>query len=316
MTAPSRSPLVSVIVPCHNAAPFIREAVESVLSQTHQNIQVIVVDDGSTDDSVDRIADLRDRIEVIQQPNSGPAVARNAGLEAAKGEMIAFLDADDAWHHRKLEVQTRHVLDHPDCGIVYSRWLDWRATPDGSWSAPPWPEEDLANPAVIAEESGWLYLRLLQDSVIHTSNVLFRGDVIRQTGFFDPALRKGQDLDYWLRASRISQVQKLDATLSLYRIYDTSLTFRPAEKNYRALVVQRALDTWGLTDPGGGTLNESRIRRVLGESWKNFGVNHLRHGSARTASAAARSALAVAPLDLAAWRLLARATVKSLRGGE
>jgi glycosyltransferase involved in cell wall biosynthesis len=316
MPAQVISPLISVVVPCHNAAQFIREAVDSVLAQSHSNLQIIVVDDGSTDDSVGRIADLRDRIEIVEQPNGGPAVARNAGLRAARGEFIAFLDADDTWHPRKLEVQARHAMGNSECGIVYSRWLDWRLDANGAWTPPPWPDENLDDTTIIEAESGWLYLQLLQDSVIHTSNVFFRRDVILETGLFDTSLRKGQDLDYWLRASRLSQIHKLDATLSRYRIYDASLTFQPASTNYRAMIIQRALETWGLTDPGGKSIEETRIKRVLRESWKNFGINHLRYGSARTAKSAAQKALAVAPLDLGAWRLLARSAVKSIRSGD
>jgi len=306
-------PLVSAIVPCHNAGTFVREAVESIIRQGYQNIQIIVVDDGSTDDSVDQLDGFADRISLIRQRNSGPASARNAGLRVAKGDYVAFLDADDAWHPRKIEVQLRHLLAHPACGIVYGRWLEWRCSADGGWTKPSWPQDDLDSPTTLQNESGWLYLKLLLESVIHTSSVMFRSDVIRKAGMFDETLRKGQDLDYWLRASRISPIHKLDSTLSLYRIYGASLTHRPMDTNYQAVIIERAVSNWGLQDTEGRTLDRANVDIVLRESWKAFGLRHLLAGSPQIAQSSARQAISIEPLDFQAWRLLMRAALRSLR---
>src|SRR5713226_2266618 len=98
-------PLVSAIIPTHNRAHIICEAVESVLGQTYSHIEVIVVDDGSTDDTLARLKQYGDRIRVVSQVNSGPSAARNRGIAASRGELIAFLDSDDIWLPQKIELQ-------------------------------------------------------------------------------------------------------------------------------------------------------------------------------------------------------------------
>ena len=106
-SANNRKPYsVSVIIPAHNASEYIGRAIESVLAQTRKPDEIIVVDDGSTDDTARIIADYGSKVIYIQQENAGPSVARNTGIEAATSEWIAFLDADDEWIPEKLELQT------------------------------------------------------------------------------------------------------------------------------------------------------------------------------------------------------------------
>jgi glycosyltransferase involved in cell wall biosynthesis len=271
-----------------------------------------VVDDGSTDDSVSRVSDSSAEVAILRQKNSGPAAARNAGLRAAHGDMVAFLDADDVWHPRKIEVQVNHLLQRPECGIVFGNWIDWHPTQDDSWTRPAWPAEDMDSPGIVAAESGWLYTKLLRESLIHTSSVMFRRSVVDQTGEFDETLRKGQDLDYWLRATRHAWTDKLDLTLSLYRIHATSLTFRPADINYRATILENALQKWGARDESGQTLDVRIVRSVISESWKQFSVMHLRHGSVKTSRAAAWKAASLTPFDFSAWRLWMRTVLTGM----
>jgi len=102
---PNRQPLVSTIIPTYNRASVIANAVESVLQQTYKNVEIIVIDDGSTDSTEASLARFRNQIRFVQQKNQGPAAARNRGIEAARGEIVAFLDSDDLWKPRKLERQ-------------------------------------------------------------------------------------------------------------------------------------------------------------------------------------------------------------------
>src|ERR1044072_7097933 len=113
----TEQPLVSVIIPVYNGARFLLAALESVFAQTYRPFEVIVVDDGSADDS-GRIAQSFSGVHYIRQANQGVAAARNTGIEAARGEFYAFLDQDDLWTPEKLRLQIQHMLNHPDLGYT------------------------------------------------------------------------------------------------------------------------------------------------------------------------------------------------------
>jgi glycosyltransferase involved in cell wall biosynthesis len=116
-------PLVSVIIPTFQSARYIVEAVESVLGQTYAPIEIIVVDDGSTDDTRERLRPYFDRLRYVYLENSGPSKARNHGVRLARGELIAFLDADDRWLSNKLETQIRCLMNEPTAALVHSTSL-------------------------------------------------------------------------------------------------------------------------------------------------------------------------------------------------
>src|SRR4030067_1245470 len=113
-------PQISVIIPCFNSGKYLRECLDSVLSQTSQDFEVIVVDDGSTDDTPSIIKSYGSRVRLIRQDNKGPSSARNAGIKIAQGNYIAFQDADDVWLPRKLELQYRFLQENPPYLWVYS----------------------------------------------------------------------------------------------------------------------------------------------------------------------------------------------------
>src|SRR5690606_36436728 len=115
--------LVTIIIPCYNAEKYIAETIESVINQTYKNWELIVVNDGSTDNSPDIIKEFvanDNRIAFIDKPNSGVSDSRNKGLEKAKGEYIAFLDADDVWIENNLEVKVNNLYNYNDCDYVFS----------------------------------------------------------------------------------------------------------------------------------------------------------------------------------------------------
>ncbi len=116
----SYSPYVSVVIPCYNAAPFLRETLDSALNQTHPPMEVIVVDDGSTDNSAAIAESYGSPVRVIRQKNQGESVARNRGIDEAKGDWIAFLDADDIWMQDKLELQIERATSMPGTVCVHS----------------------------------------------------------------------------------------------------------------------------------------------------------------------------------------------------
>ncbi len=118
---------VSVIIPTHNRAKFLMEALESVYSQTFKPFEIIVVDDGSTDNTRTALSKSEFNVKYVYQKNSGPAAARNRGISEAKGEWIAFLDADDAWLPGKLAMQLEFIRKNPDVAMVCGKTLPWNS---------------------------------------------------------------------------------------------------------------------------------------------------------------------------------------------
>ncbi|MHC4951850.1 MAG: glycosyltransferase family 2 protein [Planctomycetota bacterium] len=116
--------IISVVIPAYNAGPYIRRTLESVLRQTHPADEIIVVDDGSTDNTADVAASYGDSVVLIRQENAGASVARNTGIEAAKGNWIAFLDGDDEWIPERLERQAAHLAKNPDLAWTMSNYFN------------------------------------------------------------------------------------------------------------------------------------------------------------------------------------------------
>ena len=201
--------MISVIVPAYNVAEFLRESVDSALAQTFRDIEVIVVDDGSTDSSADTLRDLDDpRLRVIRQDHQGSAAARNSGLRLASGELMAFLDADDRWAPRNLERQAAFLRDHPEVDITFghSLLIDEEGRSLGFKSS---------SCAGIIELS-----QLLRTNEIgNGSCLLLRREALDRAGWFDTTLAACVDLDVWLRVAslRSRNVVAIPEVLTFYR---------------------------------------------------------------------------------------------------
>jgi len=181
--------MISVIIPTYNRAKIVREAVESVLPQTYRNFEIIVVDDGSTDDTYEVLENyIREKKIVYHyQKNSGVACARNQGIKLSQGDYIAFLDSDDLWVPNKLERQMKLFEKNVDSGVVYS-WAFSRAA-NGNIK--------ISRPSY----KGYLFERLLLGNLIPNVTVVFKKRIVEKIGFFDERLKRSEDWDFWLRAS-------------------------------------------------------------------------------------------------------------------
>ncbi len=185
-------PFVSVIIPTYNRKEFLREAVQSVLEQTFQDLELIVVDDGSTDGTWEMLErEFGGRIRYIYQENQGPSAARNRGVEASCGEWIAFLDSDDLWLPKKLERQLEFTAENPGALISYT---------DEIWIR----RGRRVNPKKKhAKYSGWIYPQCLPLCIVSPSSVLIHRKLWDEVGGFDERLPVCEDYDLWLRiASR------------------------------------------------------------------------------------------------------------------
>jgi glycosyltransferase involved in cell wall biosynthesis len=304
--------LVTVVIPAYNAEAYIGKALGSALGQTYEPLEIIVVDDGSSDDTSGIVRRAGSRVRLLRQENLGSGAARNRALAEARGDFVAFLDSDDVWHPRKLEFQIRHLLECRECIGVYCRKVELRqGAPEPDWSMPTFKVESASN-AGDAMASGWLYLELLRDSIVHTSTLTVPRDVLSRAGSFDESLRKGQDLDYWLRLSRMGQIHQLDAVLSAYRIHASSTSHRLTGTNFHARVVERALRRYGTTDPEGRSLGRNEASRILAMSWFEFAYHHFQHDSLEVCRESVRRAIEYQPLMLRAWQLGVRARVRRM----
>jgi glycosyltransferase involved in cell wall biosynthesis len=191
-------PKVSVIIPAYNVAPYVGETLDSVFSQTFTDYEVIVINDGSPDtEELEReLARFIDRVNYVKQENRGASAARNAGLQTARGEFVAFLDADDLWLPSYLDEQIKFILER-NCDLVCA---DAAVFSDGSHKAETY-MESLMTDAPATGEVTFLGLLSGEQSLI-TSGVVVCRERVFDVGLFDEALRNSQDFDLWLRLSR------------------------------------------------------------------------------------------------------------------
>ncbi|MEW6608546.1 MAG: glycosyltransferase [bacterium] len=204
---------ISIIIPTYNAENFLPQAINSVVEQTYQDIEIIVVDDGSTDNTKRIIEPFMDKIYYIYKDNGGPASARNVGIKSSKGEYIAFLDADDIWLPQKLELQINLFQQCQE--------IDWIHT----------------NLVLIDESgnvigirklteilSGSIFKILFMENWVLTSSVMMKRECLKIIGNFDETLSVNQDYDLWLRLSHYYKCGYLEQPLVKYRIHHAQNT--------------------------------------------------------------------------------------------
>lgn len=304
---------VSVIIPCYNAERYIAATIDSVLAQNHAGLDIIVVDDGSSDGSVALLRDRFPSVRLVEQANQGVAAARNHGIALARGHWIAFVDADDIWLPGKLQAQLDAIKATPACRMSYTAWKVWPCdapTPSAACLAEL--EASAGDQARWAGASGWIYPQLLLDCVVWTSTVLVERALLAETGGFDPTLRVGEDYDLWLRASRLTPIVRVARPYALYRMHPASITRSMPTDNYRASVIGRALAQWGLDSPDGRQADGAAVRRQLAKSWSDFAAAHLQAGNFEQAGRSARAAIGCRVVHRAGWKLLLRAKARAL----
>lgn len=207
-------PLVSVIIPTFNRAKLCARAIRSALAQTYSPLEVIVVDDGSTDGTAEAIAgEFGDSIVLVRQPNGGVSAARNAGLARARGQYLAFLDSDDLWERDKVTHQVDWLEQNPDFGMILCN-IAVRGV-------------DGANAGVIDRRprlprDGAILGDVIRNPSLVPSTVLIRRRVYEQLGGFDPELRTAEDLDFHMRVASAFQIGLLREPLVTITQGDTS----------------------------------------------------------------------------------------------
>jgi len=211
MESPKSYPLVSIVITCFNYGKYLRRCVDSALQQSYLNLEIIVVDDGSTDDTEQVIIPYLDdpKITYIRQQNRGQAVAKNVGINQSCGDFIAFLDADDLWCPEKITKQMAYFEDK-DVGVVYCRAMYLDENND---------ELDYEmNGTYLKPQQGMVTKWLLFDNFVQFSSTVVRKDCFAVFKGFDESLKMGIDWDLWLRISTMYKFGFVDDRLFYYRM--------------------------------------------------------------------------------------------------
>jgi glycosyltransferase involved in cell wall biosynthesis len=287
----AKTPLVSVIIPTYNRADLVGETIRSVLDQTLPDVEIIVIDDGSKDDTMRVLASFGDAIQSMSQPNAGRPTAANRGLSLASGRYINFFDSDDLMLPRKLELQAALLDKNPELGFVYCGFDFFETDANGERQISPKTGDYLQYPP----KRGYILDVLMEFDFIPPSTVLARRECFEPDGFgFDPRHWPSDDLDWLLRMNKRAPVDFVDECLCLMRRHGGNTggddighaTMRVLEQHLRDAKTRTALgEIWP---------------RAAGRAYERVGTWHFhtgRHGAARRAF----------------WRALSLSDEKSLR---
>lgn len=207
-------PLVSVIVPTYNRADYLIEAVESVCNQTYNNWELLIVDDGSTDNTVDVLVEYLkdDRIHYWHQDNQGQSVARQKALDNATGEYVAFLDSDNLWFPERLQLGVTELSKDSDIAVAYGDVT----TIDENGN-----ETSRTN---MRRYSGRIAAQLLRDNFVTMNTSLVRRSAIDRVGGMRPTVRRADDYDLWLRMSALFKFIYIPEYMAEYRVMDDQIS--------------------------------------------------------------------------------------------
>jgi glycosyltransferase involved in cell wall biosynthesis len=231
------SPLVSVVIPAYNCAAFIGESLESVYRQTYRNWEVVVIDDGSTDETRAALDPHIERIRYFYQANRGTAAARNTGVSQARGELIAFLDNDDIWLPEKLARQVQIMQRSLECGLAFTDGKRFSAYGIHS------------EPLISSRLDGWIAAHRTEDELVakgdifrnlffsneisSASSVIVRRLCLERAGGFDETIAIADDYDLWLRIARAHSVALIQRCLYMWRWHDGSQSGTIPEREQR-----------------------------------------------------------------------------------
>lgn len=278
-------PLVSVIIPSFNSGEYVIEAIEGVLGQTYGNIEIIIIDDGSTDDTKKKLRKYIDNqsIRYLYQDNKGVSVARNTGISNSKGTIIALCDADDIWLPQKLSLQVS-LFNTPDVGLVYG---DIKCFGDIT---------DINMEHSDELQRGDIFNELMMGNFICASSTLIRKDVLNEIGGFDVDLEYVEDLDLWLRITSKYKVDFTTKCVVKYRLHGNN-----ASSNFVKLlsvevdVIRRACVNFSLT--------KELTKKFLYQSYWRLAYFSAENKNYSTAFNACLSAIHLKPLKISNIKL-------------
>lgn len=231
-------PQVSVVIPTHNRGRFITDAIESVLAQTYKDYEIIVVDDGSTDDTREQVKKFGERVRYYYQYNSGPSAARNTGIKLARGKYIAFCDSDDRFLPHKLQKQMEFLRKHPKCKFLYSWYYNVNEKGDIT---------KLRKPGDCQSREQLQYYLFKRKFTIRTSTVLIHKKCFETAGLFNEKYFYSQDWDMWLRLAAYYRGYCLKKPLCEYRLHGSNRSSLSI-KTYHPEIIKSARKLYGWND--------------------------------------------------------------------
>ena len=225
-------PLVSVIIPSYNRGWILKDAIDSVLSQDYRHFELLVIDDGSTDNTQDILKYYKKDIRVICQSNKGVSAARNIGITSSTGSLIAFLDSDDFWLPGKLSRQVDFFVSNPDALICQT---------EETWIR----NGKKVNPKIKhKKKSGDIFIPSLLLCLISPSAVMLKRSLFDNVGMFDETLPACEDYDLWLRISYKYQIDLIDMPLIIKRGgHDDQISKQPCLDKYRIKALKKIINS-------------------------------------------------------------------------
>ena len=290
-------PKVSVIIPAYNQASFLTEAVESVLAQTYHDFEIIVVNDGSTDDTPQVARQFGDTLCYIYQTNQGLAAARNTGIRNARADIIALLDADDIWEPDFLEKMIQLLSVHPQAGGAYCgfQYINAQGNIVGKPSLNVVPPELFRQTLIF--KGNWLA----------ACAVVFRRQLAEEVGLFDESLQALEDADLWIRLSAARPFIGLPEALVKYRQHDRNMSKDPE----RMVTADYLLRVKMFGPPEGEPTSWPELKRQAYAGVFVGGMNrYLAYGNLEKSADYFQRLIEISPslaLDMGVWRGLARA---------
>jgi glycosyltransferase involved in cell wall biosynthesis len=211
--------LVSCIIPCFNSVKYIREAINSIINQTYGNVEIITIDDASTDETVNILSEYSSKINIKilvheDKKNHGKSASTNLGLSISNGEFVAFLDHDDIWHPKKIEKQVAFLEQNKEIGLVYTNGIYMNDLEQETGPILPVSFEEKNDPSSL----------LMNCYIKSASQVMMRKTVIDNIGLFNETLIGCDDHDMWLRTIEQYKIAYLNEVLFKYRIHDKQLS--------------------------------------------------------------------------------------------
>lgn len=265
-------PRVSVVIPAYNAEQYLAATIDSALSSTFKDLEVVVVNDGSADGTQAIAERFGDRVRVINQSNAGMSTSRNRGIDSGDSEFIALLDSDDIWHPAKVAAQVRALEQRPEHGFSFTEFTFWDGKGHENFAAEP------RTGAVDAAFDGWVYHRLIVTNWALPSSVLFRRAAWRELGPFLCDDYKTDDWEYLVRASRHFRYVRLHEPMVLYRQHPHSLSQRVAAQPVGELMRDALIRKFGTASPDGQEVDRAALEWESYQGWSNFADAHCARG--------------------------------------
>lgn len=302
--------MVSVIIPTYNRADLLLKAIESVLSQTYNDIEIIVIDDGSNDDTQEKLKSYQDRIEYVYIENGGPARARNVGMEMARGKYIAFLDSDDLYYPYKIEIQADFLDKHHDVAMVCSElsaindnglcldklhlkkyhrsaYMDREATYENIYS------ESISIPDAGLNLKEWenkkiyvgnVFDRYFNELILSTNTVMFRRSLLKSIGLQHEPYWLFEDYEFVLRIAKSHRVAFIDVPTYKLRYHDGQLSTTRDKSNGSEILIKKHInlieiaEKHGLNDRNYYSRNKSAVDKKLGGLNKALAITLMKTG--------------------------------------